>query len=244
MTDPKRTATTLARNLADRLADRLRSVLLYGSVARGEAVEGVSDINVLVLLDDIDARALEQCAPIARRWAEAGNTVPLLMAWDEWQRAADVFAIEMADMRDAHRVLHGDDPLAGLSIDSAELRLQAERELRGKLVQLREGMLLAAERPEEVGRLLLAALPSFTTYLRTALRLNGHDVPARTPDVVRASAALVGGDAEPFLRIWNARTEGRVPGAQIDEPIVTGYYALAEQTANWVDSLTDRGGAV
>ena len=89
MADPRKTAAELARALETRLGERLHSVLLFGSVARGEAVDGVSDINVLVLLDRVDAAALEATGPLARRWANAGNTV-LVMAEDEWRRAADV----------------------------------------------------------------------------------------------------------------------------------------------------------
>ena len=239
MADPRETAAAFGRDLASVLGDRLKSLLLYGSVPRGEAVPGVSDVNVLVLLDVVDARALRQLSPLARRWAQAGNSVPLVMAWNEWRRAADAFAIEMADMRDVHEVLHGSDPLAGLEVDRTALRLQAERELRGKLLQLREGMLLAADEPEQVGQLLLAALPSFTTYLRAALRLAGRDVPRATEAVIEEGARLVDGDGDPFLQVWRARKQNAKLRVRIDEPLATGYYALAERTATFVDSLPE-----
>jgi glycosyltransferase involved in cell wall biosynthesis len=35
------------------VGERLRAALLFGSVARGEWIEGVSDVNVLVLLDQL-----------------------------------------------------------------------------------------------------------------------------------------------------------------------------------------------
>ncbi|MBI2396141.1 MAG: nucleotidyltransferase domain-containing protein, partial [Deltaproteobacteria bacterium] len=150
--DPKDTARAFVAELLAALGDRLRSALLYGSVARGEAVSGVSDINLLILVDRVDAGLLRVGSPLARRWAKAGNTAPLLMPWDEWRRASDVFAVELADMKDAHVLLQGPDPLDGLVVDARALRLQAEREIRGKMLQLREGLLLTAEKPEEVGR--------------------------------------------------------------------------------------------
>ncbi|HEX7118759.1 MAG TPA: nucleotidyltransferase domain-containing protein [Longimicrobiales bacterium] len=239
MNDPGRTAAEFAEALHEKLGERLHSALLFGSVARGEAVQGVSDINVLVLLDRIDADALRAASPLARRWAKSGNTAPLLMAEEEWRRAADVFAIELADMRDAHRILHGRDPLAELEVDVASLRLQTERELRGKLLQLREGMLLAAEDEAAVGRLLLLALPSFVTYLRATLRLAGRDVPPRTPEVIEAAARLVESDPAPLLRTWEARTRRQPIRAGVDAPLVVGYYALAERTAAYVDHLSE-----
>ncbi|HEX6939582.1 MAG TPA: nucleotidyltransferase domain-containing protein [Longimicrobiales bacterium] len=239
MSDPKQTATAFAAALRDTFGERLRGVLLYGSVARGEAIPGASDINVLVLLDRIDADVLTAGSPLARRWSKAGNAAPLFMAEDEWRRAADVFAIELADMRDAHEVLHGPDPLASLEVDRAALRLQTERELRGKLLQLREGMLLAAEEEEAVGRLLMVALPSFVTYLRATLRLAGRDAPLRTPDVLEEAGRLLEADPSPLARVWEARNRRQPIRVGVGDPLTRGYYALAERTAAFVDHLSE-----
>lgn len=239
MTDPRTTAKEFTDALHRVFGDRLRSVLLYGSVARGEAVPGVSDINILMLLDRVDADALTKASPLARRWSDAGNSVPLIMAWDEWQRASDVFSIELADMRDAHVALHGLDPLEGLEVDPVPLRLQAERELRGKLLQLREGMLVAAEDQADIGRLLLLAVPSFVTYLRAALRLAGRAVSNDSVAVIEAGARLVGGEPDAFLTVWEARRRGEPIRARVDDPLVAGFYALAERTAEYVDMLSE-----
>jgi predicted nucleotidyltransferase len=232
-------AEGFTEELRKAFGDRLRSVVLHGSVARGEAVKGVSDVNLLVLLDDVDAGALRTAGPLARRWAHAGNTAPLLLSWNEWLRSADAFAIEVADMQDARNVLHGDDPVARLDVDRHELRLQAERELRGKLVQLRSGLLLTAERPAEVGRLLLAALPSFTTYARALLRLHGEAVPTTTPAVLDRAGALVDADVTPLQTAWQARTSGGAHEWPVDSPLVHGYYTFAEHTADHVDQLPE-----
>lgn len=232
-------AERFVEELRQAFAERLRSVVLHGSVARGEAVPKVSDVNLLVLLDDVDAAALRTAGPLARRWARAGNTAPLLLSWDEWLRSADAFAIEVADMKDARNVLHGDDAVKDLVVDRRELRLQAERELRGKLVQLRSGLLLTAERPAEVGRLLLSALPSFTTYARAVLRLHGEAVPDNTPAVLDRAAALVETDAAPMHTAWQARTSGSAHDWPVDSPIVHGYYTFAEKTADHVDRLPE-----
>lgn len=239
MEDPKKVAEELSRAYAELFGERLRSALLYGSVARGEAIGGVSDINVLLLLDRLDPATLRAASPLARRWSGAGNAAPLFMTWDEWQSASDVFGIELADMRDAHIMLHGSDPLAGLEVERRALRLQAERELRGKLLQLREGLLLAATDGKEIGRLLAVALPSFVTYLRAALRLAGRAVPIRTAAVIEEATALVNAPGDAFLEVARARSEGKALDLAVESPVVDGYFALAEQTARFVDSLSE-----
>ena len=239
MAHPKETAERFAAELASVLGPRLRSVVLHGSVARDEAVPGVSDINLLVLLDLVDPAALRLASTMARRWVEAGNTAPLVASWHEWEESADAFAIEVADMRDAHVVLRGADPIAHLPEDLVALRLQAERELRGKLVQLRTGLLLSAERPEEIGRLLLRALPSFTTYFRAILRLDGREPPAATEEVIQEAGRLAGFDPAPLQRAWQARRSARPLKLAIDDPLTTGYYAAVVRATEYVDSLSE-----
>jgi predicted nucleotidyltransferase len=223
--------------LAGSLGPRLRSVVLHGSVSRGEAVEGVSDINLLVLLDDIDADLLRRLAPKARTWLEQAGSLPLVLTWDEWAAASDAFAVEAADMVDSHEVLHGADPLEGARVDRRDLRLQAERELRGKLIHLREATLASADRPEELGRLLLTALPSVATYLRTALRLAAQKAPVATTETLREGAELVGAAAAPLLRLWELRGRREVPATRPEDPHMIAIHEILERTVEYVDTL-------
>ncbi len=244
MRDPKATAADLTNALRGACGEALNSVLLYGSVPRGEAIAEVSDINVLVLLEDTAPGSLRTIAPLARRWARAGNTAPLLLTPAEWRSAANVFAVELADMIDAHEVLHGENPLHGLEPGRDALRFQSERELRGKLLQLRSGATLLSDEPAELGRLLLTALPSFTTYLRAALRLaDGGKAPATTPEVIEAGCRLVGASPDAFGRCWEARKGNRSLLAKLEGDLASQYYETAERMAVWVDAFNDDGGS-
>lgn len=231
-------AREFARRVRDALGDRLRSVVLHGSVARGEAVESVSDVNLLVLVDSVDGSLLRMLAPRAREWLERERALPLLLSWDEWRSAMDAFAIETSDMLEAREILQGEDPLEAGTVEPEELRLQAERELRGKLVHLREGLLVAADRPEDLGRLLLTALPSVATYLRVALRLAGRPVPGTTPAVLREAAGLLGLDTAPLEKLWAMRGRREVPQVEVDDPLVVAVNDALERTVDFVDNLS------
>jgi predicted nucleotidyltransferase len=239
MSKMKTAAERYTSELSVALGDRLRSVVLHGSVARGEAVEGVSDVNLLVLVDAVDAALLRDLAPHARRWLKAERALPLVLTWDEWAAAADVFAIETTDMLDAREVLHGPDPLSDTVVDDRHLRIQAERELRGKLIHLREGTLATADQPAELGRLVLSALPSVATYLRAALRLAGESVAgATTPAVLTRGAALLGIDDAPLLELWDVRGRGKPPKMAVDDPRAAAVHDVLERTAHHVDTLS------
>lgn len=238
--DGRARGVELAQKLERTLADRLKAVLLFGSVARGEAIEGVSDVNVLVLIDRIDPVALRAASGLAREWAAAGNTPPLVFETAEVPKATDAFAIEFSDMIDAHELLFGTDPLGGLTVERRHLRLQAERELRGKLVQLREMLLLTANEPDRIGLLLGKALPSFVTYQRAVLRLVGRGAPSDSAETIRQAADIVGGDPAASFRVLQSRKDRKPLSLAIDDPVVTGYYALAERTADFVDTFSEK----
>jgi hypothetical protein len=234
--DPRTIAQDVARDLARVLGQRLRGVVLYGSVARGEHVPEVSDINILVLIDDIDSAAIALAAPTAARMAEH-SVNPLVLEWADRTRAADVFGIELLDMQDAHEVLHGANPFADLIVDRRALRLQAERELRSKLLGLHSGMLHALEAPELLGALLIGTLPAFVTHQRAVLRLTRQPVPGSMPGVIDAATALVGCDPAGMRAAHAARLAARPWKLSLSDPIVESYRAACERTAKYVDVL-------
>lgn len=216
--------------------DRVRCALLYGSAARGEHVPGVSDVNVLFLLDDIDPVTLSKAAPVLRPFASDG-IAPLLLEWEEWRRASDVFAIELLDMRDAHVMLHGADPLDTAIVSPEKLRLQVEHELRAKLILLHDGMLRAADDGRHLGTLLASAVPAFVTYMRATLRLAERPVPGTAEAVIRTACVLVGAEPGGLLRALEARRAGGDWSISITDPDVDSYNEAVERTATFVDNL-------
>jgi hypothetical protein len=163
------------------------------------------------------------------------------MEREQWARAADVFAIELADMQDAHIPLHGPDCVSDQPVILADLRTQAESELRGKLLQLQTGLLMNEGDPKRMGELLKRALPSFVTYLRAVLRLARHVVPGETPGVIRDGMQVVGGTADAWLQVWEARVNRQALRLTLRDELVEQYHTAAERTAAYVDNLREVG---
>ena len=158
-----------------KLLGRLRSVVLYGSAAAGTHVPGQSDLNFMIEVEKVDAGVLDNLAELFRRYADQGIAVPLVVDPEYLQHSLDVFPIEFAEMKAFHRVLFGNDPLAGLEVKAEDLRLQAEFELKQKLLALRRLYLATAGRGQDEDRMLFSSYKSFLVVIRALLRHLGEE---------------------------------------------------------------------
>ena len=183
------------------------SAVLNGSAARGDFVPGRSDINLLLILDDLSPRTLAALAGAFAAWRKSGYEPPLVIGRREWARATDVFPIEITDMRCGYEVLRGPDPLTGLTVSPADLRHALERELRGKLLRLRQGYVAAAGDPGALGALAGRSAGTVMVLLRSLLVLLGRPVPKESVEIAAAAAAAMGVDGEPLLNVIRHRPE-------------------------------------
>ncbi|MEO7455590.1 MAG: nucleotidyltransferase domain-containing protein [Gemmatimonadaceae bacterium] len=179
---------------------QLSSVVLYGSAAAGEHVPKRSDYNVLVLLDRMDAASLAGASAAARAWHDAGNPPPMTMTVSEWRGSSDVFPMEYADILARHRVLHGAAPFDGLSVSRENLRLQLEQQAMGKLLQLRQGALLAGTDGARQLELIEASLSTVMVLFRAVLRLTGEEPAGDKTAVSQRVGTLAGFGAGAFVR--------------------------------------------
>ncbi len=165
-------------------AEELLAVFLYGSAAAGEHVPGRSDINVVVVLQQLGPALLRKATAHIRRWRRQGFATPLFFDPETLHDSLDAFPIEFLDMQDRHRVLWGPDLMAELSIGRGNLRLQCEQELRGKLMKLRQSYVESALSPGDLERILAAAVTSLGVLARTLLRLGGGEAGGGAEDIL------------------------------------------------------------
>ncbi|MFA6435453.1 MAG: nucleotidyltransferase domain-containing protein [Elusimicrobiales bacterium] len=229
----KMTPEILTEGLKKICGANIRSVVLYGSAAAGDSVK-TSDYNVLVVMDHIGAEELLALTGLCSRWGGDGNHAPLLFAKETLMRSADVFPVEFADIRQTHKVLYGEDPFAGMEIDSALLRLELERELKSKLILLRENFLVAKGSPKEVERLMTSSISAFLTLFKAALRLYGETPPAKKMEVLPALSRRLKFDAEAFSLVWSMKEGVRRP-CIAPLQLFGRYLAAIQQVTDAVD---------
>ncbi|MBC8087022.1 MAG: hypothetical protein H7Z40_07125 [Phycisphaerae bacterium] len=213
----------------------LRSVVLYGSAASGEQVEGKSDQNVLVIVEQLDRMRLQQLAQTSRAWTDAGNPPPLTLTSAEWKRSADIFPMEYSDILERHRVLKGENPFAGIHVEPRDLRLQVEHEAMGKLLRLRAGVMNAGTDTKRQGALLAESLSALMVIFRAVMRLHGEVPPRESHAVAKFVAARAGFDAAPFDRVIALAREGRSLAASDTSETLDGYVSGMEALVAYLD---------
>ncbi|HEV3253917.1 MAG TPA: hypothetical protein VG033_05900 [Candidatus Acidoferrales bacterium] len=212
----------------------LKSVVLYGSKVSGEFHARHSDVNILCVIESGGATALAELRPAVAWWMRQGHSAPLVFTEEELHRAADIFAIELLDIKAHHRVLFGEDLFAHLDVPMTLHRAQVERELRTNALRLRQAILTTSNGEDHL-RLMTSSISSFAALFRHALLALGEKPPEDKRSAIQRMAALVGADAEPFETVLAVR-EGKLRESQMDvSATLRGYLALVERVTDEVD---------
>jgi hypothetical protein len=235
------TLDELVKQLRAAYGTALRSIVLYGSSAGGEAGAKKQDHNVLVIVDSLDASRLRAASAASRAWVDAGNHAPLTLTHEEWLGSADIFPMEYADILDRHRVLHGEPPFDGIRVDLRDLRLQVEQEAMSKLLRLRQGLLGAGNDQERELELLAESLSSILVVFRAFLRLHATQPPKDNVHLVEAVAQRAGFDAVPFARVVkHIRSDPALKPAEAGE-VLAGYLRGIERLVAYLEHFQPVG---
>lgn len=226
--------------LRDVAGDNLVSLILYGSAASGEA-DAYSDLNLLCVLRDLSFSHLASLSKVVESWTRKNQRLPLFISEKELKSSTDVFAIELLDIRQHHKLLFGKDLLKDLEIPMGSHRAQLEYELREKLILLRQRLLLVAGDDARILDLLLHSFPAFITLFRHLLIAQGKPAPATKSEAVQMLLAQSGSDAELFQQLLQARTEPKSATRLNARAAAQQYLAFAERLTEMVDGLPDLG---
>ena len=230
----------LVNDLRAALGDNLLSVVLYGSAARGDHAGAMSDLNVMVVAR-MDAPAmLEPAAKIQKDWVKGGNR-HLLFVTPEWIRSAtDVFPMEFLDMLDARRVLWGTEPLEGVAVTPANLRLPCEREIRTILLNLRASYLEVHDSAQGLLDLIVASYGPVTAIARAALRLSEEPVPARSDEMFEAAARRFGLEPASLRDAGTLKKAGRAESLPRMKSALLAWFAQIEALGRALDTMKTR----
>ena len=215
----------------------LVSLILYGSAASGHYVKGKSDINLLVVLTSTGMDKLADVLDTVQVWKKSRVAVPLVMTKTFIEKSLDCYPIEFLNMRNRHILIYGENVLEQLKFKPEDLRLQIERELKGKLILLRNGYLESGGNARQLKQLINRSFTAFTSIFNALLYLKQESAPHHRRDTIKEIAKLFTVDAGVFLSCADIK-EGidKLSGKEV-EAIFKKYLQEVEKICDIVDAL-------
>lgn len=209
-------------------SENLVSVVVYGSALTAPGNPKKSDYQLLIVSKQLAGEHLRRLRPAIQWWTKQGFPMPVFFTAKEFQDSLDVFPIEFRHMKQAYRVLHGQDLLAEAEVSNANLRLETESELRGKLLRLRSLAIPAGETAAGLTKLMTESVVSFVRYMRPMLELIGEEPPLGRLATVKRVGEQCKINTEPLARILRLR----------EEPKELMEIEAQDLFANYLDCLT------
>jgi hypothetical protein len=171
--NPESTLNRVIEALKAEVGANLHSCCLYGSAVRGNAIEGISDLNLLIILNESNSAAHQAVARAIEKFPQVD---PFVLAKRGFERSARAFAPKFASIRRNHRVLYGPDPLAETKSDAQMERFlceQAMRNLRLRLVYA----FITRKQNKGYDRFVVRHVTALFVQLSETLRLEGITIP-------------------------------------------------------------------
>jgi len=235
MADKIQQAEKVAAQIADDLGENLRSMVLFGTAIRGGYAPAHQEVNIMVMVEDASTQAIGPIEKSLAAWVKKGNAAPLIFERGEWEGSTDVFPIEIEDMREAHKLVAGTDPFEGTVTNRNDLRRELERELRGKLLQLRAQYAAFAPNGGALTRLLTDSASTFFVLMRALVRLEGETPEAKPARLVEQAASIANLDVGAFGWVVDKITGEKVKALRSDDPIAARYVDEIQKLTNYVD---------
>ena len=186
--DPKAILPDITNAYKALFRDDLVSIILYGSATGQDFRPGKSDINFMIVLTEDGIEHLDRAFDVVNKWRKRGVAVPLFLTEEYVKTSLDVFPIEYLNFQNNYIQVFGKDILKDLEFSPKFLRLQCEREIKGKLLLLREAFLETSGKGKALKGLMTQALPALMAIFEALLHLKRIDVPRERREIIRAMA--------------------------------------------------------
>jgi len=235
--NPDETFEEITDDFKEVFGSDLISIILYGSGATGHYIPGKSDLNFLIVLSEGGIDNLDMAISTVGRWRKRKVAIPLFMTKAEIVSSLDSYPIEFLGMKKHYVLVYGEDVLDGLSFDPSLLRLQFERELKGKLLHLRRGLLEADGRARQIRELIKTSFTAFVSIFKAFLYLKGIDIPQSRRDIINAVASAYSINADVFLKCADIKEDiDRIPVSEV-ATLFKDYVKEIEKLSGIVDHM-------
>jgi hypothetical protein len=234
------TTQTFLEQIQGVFGKELLSVILYGSAVTPDYHPKTSDHNFLVVLTPEGISQIRKVQRFADWWLRHRILFPMFMTKEFIESSMDSYPVEFFNMKQVYEVMAGEDVLEGLSLPRRDLRLQCERELKGKLLHLRQGYVFTRGKSRGIRALINQSLSAFSSIFRALLFLKGKPVPAAREEVLTQACGEFHLDIALFQNLAAIRQKG-ISYAKFElDDLMERYISEIERLCKQVDSMESK----
>ena len=229
--------TPMIEDLLKEHASNIHSFHLVGSAVIPDYNEKLSDINSVVVLKTMDLRVLTFLAPLGKKYGKKRIAAPLVMTPEYIETSLDAFPVEFLDFKLIHKTLYGQDLLQDLRITMSNLRPQCEREIKTKLIGLRQGYISSLGEKKGIAAVLVRSFTGSMALFRTIIFLLGKEPPIPRAEVITMLGAATGIKTDIFEKLFLLKSNLFKPSEQELASLFERYYNTLESMENIIDDL-------
>ncbi len=239
-----RLVPSIANKIAPMLGEIIRehshnvhSIHIVGSAAMPDYNEKLSDINSVVVLHNMDLKFIAFLAPLGRKYAKNRIAAPLVMTPEYIRKSIDAFPIEFLDFKLIHKTVYGEEILSSVKIEKPSLRLQCQRDIKVKLIGLRQGYLSSLGKKEHLAKGLVRSITGTMALFRAIIYLLDKEPPVSRTDVVKMLGTASGIETNILEKLLMLKSGTIKPTEQELLSYLERYYNVLESIEKITDDL-------
>jgi predicted nucleotidyltransferase len=217
--------------------DNIHSITIFGSALTDDFNPEKSDVNSVLVLNKMDLGFLEVLASLGKTYGKKGISAPLIMTPEYVMHSVDVFPIEFLNIKLLHETLFGEDLFQPLVIERKDLRLQCERELKVRLIGLRQGYISSMGDAKILSELFINTISGYIPLFRGVILLLRKEPPLKNEDVLQVLKDASGVNTQVFkTMLRQKRQKTKLTISHLNE-IFKDYYAAVEKLGDITDGI-------
>lgn len=215
----------------------IHSIHIVGSAVTPDFNEKTSNVNSVIILHKINFDFIRFLTSLGKKYSKKGIAAPLIMTLEYVYDSLDVFPVEFHDFRLIHRTVFGEDIFGGLVIERGYLRLQCEREIKVRLIGLRQSYISSFGEKDRLANILSQFIVGCMPIIRAIIYLLGKEPPAKRHDAVKTFNELTSIEAGVLEKLLLLRSNAIKPSLKELHQMFEQFYAVLESTGKVVDEI-------
>jgi len=234
--NPKEIFPDITNDYKAVFGDDFISLMLYGSAAGKDYRPGKSDINFMIVLSEDGIEHLDKAFEIVKKWRKKNVAIPVFLTEKYVETSTDVFPIEYLNFKNDYVLVYGKDILKDLSFKPEFIRLQCEREIKGKLLLLREVYLETSGKGRALKDVISQSIRAFVAIFKALLYVKGLELPAKTIEVIQATALEFNLNSNVFEKLLDVKVENLKLSDEDMRRLFQAYLAEIRKLSKLVDA--------